>query len=153
MQIIKITSQNIQEHLSALITLNDQFLDNLDISKQRTRQQKEAILRNMVKPNSPTHLLIGYQDQQAVGMTYFNEGTGYSCGGDYIWINSMFIVQEEQSKGHGSAFLSYIEDWATAKGGVTLIVSSRDTANKHSGNLFKSKGYEQSENVWIAKKL
>lgn len=140
--------------MTALITLNDEFLAKLNINKQRTQQQKEAILRNMVKPNSPTHLLIGYNNQQTpVGMVYFNEGTGYSCGGDYIWINSMYIVEGERSKGLGSAFLQHIEDWAAEKGGVTLLVSSRDTKNAHSGAMFERMGYEQSENVWIAKTL
>lgn len=152
MTITEITQENIQQHLAALITLNDDFLTKLNISKQRTPQQKEAILKNMVKPNSPTHLLIGHHEQTPVGMVYFNEGTGYSCGGDYIWVNSMYIVEGARSKGLGSAFLQYIEDWATERA-VTLIVSSRDTENAHSGAMFERMGYEQSENVWIAKKL
>lgn len=153
MKIIKITAQNIQQYLQTLITLNDQFLIDLNISKQRTQQQKEAILRNMIKPNSPTHLLLGLSEQQrAIGMVYFNEGTGYSCGGDYVWINSMFIVAKERSKGHGSTFLKHIEDWATKKE-VTLLVSSRGTHNAHSGKMFENMGFEQSENVSITKKL
>ncbi len=171
MKILKITQKNIKQYRSDLISLNDQFLVDLNISKQRTQEQKEAIIRNMIKPDSPTHLLIGLpsvgqqaglpsvaqqagisQQQAAIGMVYFNVGTGYSCGGDYV-CNSMFIVKEERSKGRGTAFLAYIEDWANNKGGVTLLVSSRDITNVHSEKLFKKMGYQQSENIWIAKKL
>ena len=112
MKIIEITENNFETFKADLISLNDDFLKSLNILKERTLLEKEAILKNMIKPNSPTHLLVGINDQsKSVGMTYFNEGTGYSCGGDYLWMNSIYVRPEEQLNGYGLSFLSYVEQW------------------------------------------
>lgn len=153
MKIKQITKQNFETFKADLISLNDQFLSELNISKERTPDQKVAILKNMIKENSPTHLLIALNDDnQAVGMTYFNVGTGYSCGGDYVWLNSIYIKPSEQQKGYGSSILKYVENWAT-KNGFTLLVSSRDVDNEKSEKLFAKNGFEQEKNISINKTL
>lgn len=153
MQIVEINLQNIEQYKQDLIQLNDDFLLDLDIAKERSQAQKEEILKNMIKVNSPTHLLAGIDDDdKMVGMAYFNEGTGYSCGGDYLWLNSIYIRPEEQKKGYGLAIINYIENWGKARG-VRLFVSSRDIGNEKSKRLFEKGQFEQSENISINKLL
>jgi len=153
MKIIEITDKNFQTFKTDLIELNDSFLQKLDINKERTQQKKEAILKNMIRANSPTHLLIGLDDEEkAVCMTYFNEGTGYSCGGDYVWMNGIYVKPEEQQKGYGSALLKYVENWATERE-FKLFVSSRDVYNEKSEKLFAKNGFKQSNNISINKTL
>jgi len=157
MKIIEITDKNFQTFKTDLIELNDSFLQDLDVIQDvnigRTPLQKEAILKNMIRANSPTHLLIGLDNyEKAVGMTYFNEGTGYSCGGDYIWMNSIYVKPEEQQKGYGSLLLKYVENWATQKG-FKLFVCSRHVHNEKSEKLFAKNGFEQSNNISIEKTL
>jgi len=153
MEIIEIKENNFETFKADLIRLNDNFLADLNIVKERTSEEKESILKNMIKPDSPTHLLIGLDSRnKVVGMTYFNMGTGYSCGGDYLWLNSIYIKPEDQQKGYGSSFLNYIEKLAKQKG-VKLFVSSRDVDNEKSKKLFDKSGFEQTENVSINKML
>lgn len=153
MQIIEIDQRNFNIYKRALINLNDAFLKTLKISKNRTEPQKEVILKNMVSAASPTHLLVVIDDtNKAVGMTYFNEGTGYSCGGNYIWLNSIYIHPEEQQKGYGLALLKHVEDWAKQRN-FTLFTSSRHSDNKSSKKLFDKAGFEQSTVVSIDKTL
>jgi len=153
MKIIEITDKNLDTYIADLIELNDCFLQDLNINKERTQEQKEAILKNMIRANSPTHLLIGLDNEEkAVGMTYFNEGTGYSCGGDYVWMNGIYVKPEEQQKGYGSMLLKYVENWAKQKG-IKLFVSSRDVNNSKSEKLFDKNGFEQSNNISINKTL
>jgi len=153
MKIIEITNHNFETYKADLIELNDQFLVELNISRERTPQQKEVILKNMIRATSPTRLLIAInQNNDTVGMTYFNIGTGYSCGGDYLWMNSIYIKPSEQQKGYGSALINYAENWAKERG-FTLFVSSRDVLNKKSEKLFARNGFEQSNNISINKTL
>ncbi len=150
MKILEITEHNFDSYKANLIELNDQFLKDLNIFKERTTKHKEAILSNMIRQNSPTHILLVLEEEEAVGMTYFNEGTGYSCGGNYVWLNSIYVKPEAQKKGYGSALLSYVETWAKGKG-VTLFVSSRDVDNEKSRTLFQKNGFKQSENISMNK--
>jgi len=107
----------------------------------------------MIRADSPTHLLIGLDsDEKAVSMTYFNEGTGYSCGGDYIWMNGIYVKTEEQQKGYGSTLLKYVENWATERD-FKLFVCSRHVHNEKSKKLFDKNGFEQSNNISINKTL
>jgi len=153
MKIIKVTAANFEIYLPDLIDLNDAFLKELNIFKERTAKQKEEILRNMLKPNSPTHLLVAVNDLgKSVGTTYFNKGTGYSCGGDYLWLNSIYVRPEEQQKGYGLTLLKHVEEWASQKG-FTLFVSSREVENEKSKKLFDKASFTQSNNVSMNKKL
>jgi len=153
MKIIEITDKNFNTYKADLIELNDSFLKDLNINKERTQQQKEAILKNMIRDNSPTHVLIGLDNEEkAVCMTYFNEGTGYSCGGDYVWMNGIYVKPEEQQKGYGSTLLKHVENWATQKD-FKLFVSSRHVHNEKSKKLFEKNGFEQSDNISIDKTL
>jgi len=145
MKIIEITDKNFDTFKADLVELNDSFLRDLNINKERTLQQKEAILKNMIRTDSPTHILIGLDNEEkAVCMTYYNEGTGYSCGGGYIWMNGIFVKHGEQQKGYGSTLLKYVEDWA-AQRDFKLFVSSRDVNNEKSEKLFAKNGFEQSQ--------
>lgn len=151
MKIIEISTTNFDTYKEDLIQLNDSFLKDLNIYKERTVDQKVAILKNMIRSDSPTHLLVVLDEREkAIGMTYFNEGTGYSCGGDYVWLNCIYVSTAKQKKGYGSALLGYVETWAKQRR-VTLIVSSRDVDNEKSRKLFHKNSFKQSENISINK--
>ena len=70
----------------------------------------------MIRSNSPTHLMIALNDtNEVVGITYFNEGTGYSCGGNYLWMNCIYVKPKEQKNGVGTSILEHVESWAREK--------------------------------------
>lgn len=151
MRIIEINENNFESFQSILIELNDEFLSSINVIKERSHEQKIEILKHMIDLSNPTHLIIGLdQSNQAVGMAYFNTGTGYSCGGDYLWLNSIYIRPNEQQKGYGSEMIYYIEHWAKERD-YKLFMSSRDTDNEQSKKLFDRAGFEQSNNISINK--
>ena len=151
MEIINLTQENFELYKDELIEINDAFLVEIDSEKERTQDQKEAILKNMIKTGSPTRIFIGItKEKKMAGMTYFNVGTGYSCGGDYLWLNSIYIRPEEQKKGYGTMLLNAVEKWAK-ENKITLFVSSRDKDNDKSKKLFNRLEFKQSEMIWMNK--
>lgn len=153
MEIIEISLQNFEKYKVDLAELNDRFLEEMNTNRVRTAIEKEAILKNMIREDSPTHLLAVINiNNKLVGFTYFNEGAGYSCGGNYVWLNSIYVMPSEQQKGYGSALLKYVEDWAQFHK-CTLLISSRHINNKKSEKLFSRGNYEQEENINITNTL
>jgi len=153
MKITEITIDNFEVFKNDLVELNDAFLEELGDSKTRSYEEKLAILKNMIRADSPTHLLIILNEaNKQVGFTYFNEGTGYSCGGNYIWMNGIYITPKEQQKGFGLTLLKYVEDWARVRD-YNLLVCSRHVNNEKSKKLFAKANFEQTENISIDKVL
>ena len=151
MNILEITTKNFDSFKSDLIALNDDFLKSINVHKERSQDQKVTILKKMIDPSTPTHLLIVLnEDKQAVGTAYFNTGTGYSCGGEYLWLNGIYIRTEERQKGYGAALIEYIEQWAKDRR-YKLFMSSRDLDNEPSRKLFEQAGFKQSSNISINK--
>lgn len=153
MEILEATSSNFDSLKDDLIALNNAFLKSLNIFEERTLEKNQEILQKMIAKDSPTHLfVILSKEGKRVGMTYINKGTGYSCGGDYLWLNSIYVMPEYQKNGFGRALLNHVENWAK-KRKFTLFISSRGTENKGSQKLFESCAFEQSNNTSMSKKL
>ena len=83
-------------------------------------------------------------------MSYYNMGTGYSCGGSYLWLNGIYIREGFRRKGHGSQLLAHIENYGRERG-ITLFVCSRDAVNEASRHLFAKAGFQQSESISMSK--
>ena len=81
--------------------LNDEFLALLGSPKERSRKDKEQILEGMVANEATTLLMIVADDGSAAGISYGNWGTGYSCGGRYLWLNCVYIRECHQRRGYG----------------------------------------------------
>ncbi len=151
MKIIKIQQSNLEEHLDNLIGLNDEFLESLGTIKERTLLEKQRIIESMVTPGSSTTLLIVLEeDGNAVGFSYYNYGSGYSCGGKYLWLNCIYIRINWQKKGYGSRLLRHIEEDGRQEG-IRLFVCGRHVRNDASKRLFESAGFQQDEHVIMTK--
>ncbi len=153
MRVINITTDNLPKYKSTLIELSDAFLASLGENNTRTLEEKENILKLMVSPENYTHYVLALDKHETpVGISYFNEGTGYSCGGGYIWINGIYVSPEAQKQGIASAILQHIENQAKAKK-YTLIICSRHSENRASEKLFKKAGFEQNTGITMEKVL
>ena len=151
MKVIEIKSDNLKFYKTELIKLLDYFLDVLDVQQYRTQNEKETILDHMINENKATHIMaISNNEKQLVGVTYFNVGSGYSSGGDYLWMNGICINHDCQNQGFGMALLNYVIDWAKKKD-INHFISSRDPDNSISEKLFNRAGFVQSQNIWIKK--
>ena len=152
MEIIRIKKSNLDDFIDDLVTLNDEFLVQLGCPQERAISEKQKILNIMVNDDSPTVLLAAVAaDGEAVGFSYYNYGSGYSCGGMYLQLNSIYVKPEHQNKGYGSKVIKYIEADAREKG-IKLFISGRHIENEASRKLFAKMGFDQTlQHVTISK--
>ncbi|MGI9242506.1 MAG: GNAT family N-acetyltransferase, partial [Verrucomicrobiales bacterium] len=120
---------------------------------QEARDELEgrAILREMVAAAPATGvLLVQDDDGAAVGLSYYNYGTGYSCGGVYLWLNCIYIRPEHQRKGYGSQMLEHIIGEGRERG-MRLFLCSRHLDNEASRRLFARGGFTQEEQISMSR--
>lgn len=130
--------------------LGNAFLASIEISSMRDSSGDQSVIDSMIAAEQ-TEIFLAISDcGRAVGITYFNVGTGFSCGGNYIWINGVYVLPEHRREGHGSALLAAIEGFGETIGSQ-LIISTRDSDNSESGQLFSHGKYIQSAQVVITK--
>lgn len=141
--ITRLTESNFETHLEDAIALSDEFLGLVNEGEERTPEQKRRILWHMVTTAQTTFLLVQDGDGTAIGMSYYNFGTGYACGGLYLWLNGIYIRPEYQKRGYGSRLLEYMVEDGRHQG-MTLFLCSRHPANMASHNLFRRAGFTES---------
>lgn len=150
MTIVRVTREILDERLHDLIALSDEFLESLGNPKSRTHAEKRGILLGMVEAPQTVILMMAGENDTPIGLCYYNRGTGYSCGGEYLWINGVYIREQFRGREYGPAFLRYVENDA-AESGAKLIVSSRDLDNRNSGRMFEKRSFLQNDQVSIKK--
>lgn len=153
MKITVIKQNDFDENLDDLIALHDEFLLELGSPPERTREDKVDVLRTMALGSFPTRV-VKVEDPigKAAGMSYYNFGTGYSCGGVYLWLNGIYIRPKYQKKGYGEDLIRFIEADAKAEG-AKLFICGRAPENEASRNLFARMGFKQNDGVVMTKKL
>jgi len=104
----------------------------------------------MVEANQTVLLLLDDGSGTPVGLCYYNIGTGYACGGEYIWINCVYVRERYRGHGYGAAFLDRVEADAHSRE-AKLIICARDTENLASDRLFARCEFEQEHQIVITK--
>ena len=144
----RINSQNQDARMDEIADLGNAFLASLGENSGRDAAGDRAVIGEMVDAGQ-TEIFLAISDTgQAVGISYFNVGTGFSCGGNYIWINGIFVDPDHRRRGYASALLAEIEAFGETIGS-RLIMSTRDIGNGESRELFSHSGYVQGEQVVI----
>ena len=91
MAILRITKDNWELFCDELIDLSDEFLQLVCHQNPRTATASREVLAAMVATSNTVVLLCQDDSGVGIGISYFNFGSGYSCGGRYLWINCIYI--------------------------------------------------------------
>ena len=151
MKVIEVFQNSNKKILETVVELNKAFLHSLGDTADDTRIRKG--LQAMLTPNSSGHIFVlENENKQIVGFCYLNIGCGLQSGGDYIWLNGIYIIPEFRKKNYASFLLQYLQDWAKKRGCV-YFCCVRDTDNFLSKALFERNGFEQDDSIWIQKWL
>lgn len=89
---------------------------------------------------------------ELIGVCFANRCCGIESGGDYLWINEMFIHADYRSQGMGARALELVTEWAAAQG-CRRAVAWTGKSNTISQRLFGSAGFAMHEVVALDKRL
>lgn len=118
------------------------------IGYTQTREEVAKVLANAMKRASRSVLWVAYSQEKAVGFAFGNVCCGLESGGDYLWLNELFVAQEARLKGLGSQLLNHIRSWAKERG-CTYLALVTHPSNERAQRFYQESGLELETLVWV----
>lgn len=112
----------------------------------------ETVLSNAMKQESRAVLWVAYLQDKAVGIAFGNVCCGLESGGDYLWLNELYVAEEARAHGLGTHLLAEVQRWAK-ESGCTYLAMVTHPRNERAQNLYKAEGFELESLVWVDKYL
>lgn len=112
----------------------------------------ETVLSNAMKQESRAVLWVAYLQDKAVGIAFGNVCCGLESGGDYLWLNELYVAEEARAHGLGTHLLAEVQRWAKEIG-CTYLAMVTHPRNERAQNLYKAEGFELESLVWVDKYL
>jgi len=136
------------------------IIDNQSIIKliqcqlvTKSEDHIKQALKNALRPENRAVLFIGYGlDDAPIAFAFGNSCSGLESGGNYYWLNELFVDQSFRRRGYGKKLLSFIEDWLISRE-INYIACVTGEINKAAQLLYEDNNYELSKIVWVDKKL
>jgi len=122
------------------------------IGYEPDQQAIESVLSNAMKEESRAVLWVAYQQDRAVGMAFGNVCCGLESGGDYLWLNELYVAEEARYHGLGTKLLAEVQRWAKEMG-CTYLAMVTHPKNEPAQNLYRTEGFELESLVWVDKYL
>lgn len=112
----------------------------------------ETVLSNAMKQESRAVLWVAYLQDKAVGIAFGNVCCGLESGGDYLWLNELYVAEVARAHGLGTHLLAEVQRWAK-ESGCTYLAMVTHPRNERAQNLYKAEGFELESLVWVDKYL
>jgi len=102
----------------------------------------------MQSPSRAVLFICCDASDRAVGFAFGNVCGGLECGGDYLWLNELFIAEKHRHGGLGTALLEHIRKWAKENGCVymALVTHPRNTVAQQ---VYAENGFELEPLIWV----
>ncbi|WP_320127553.1 GNAT family N-acetyltransferase [uncultured Sphaerochaeta sp.] len=105
-------------------------------------------IENSRKEGSRSVFFVAYDStNKACAFAFANRCCGLENGGDYLWLNELYVSRSNRTKGLGSKLLEYIKTWAKKEGCVYLALVTHPT-NEKAKALYQQNGLELEKLVW-----
>ncbi|MDT4761028.1 GNAT family N-acetyltransferase [Sphaerochaeta sp. PS] len=123
------------------------------IGYQQSREEVEAEVNNAMKKESRSALFVAYEGgSTAIGFAYGNICSGLETGGDYFWLNELYVSESCRKQGLGSDLLGFVRTWSQEMGCGYLAMVTHPN-NKKAQALYQELGFELEKLVWVDKYL
>ncbi|ADY14385.1 GNAT family N-acetyltransferase [Sphaerochaeta globosa] len=117
-----------------------------------TMEDVQAVLANAMKQESRSVLFVAYQHNKALGIAFGNVCCGLESGGDYLWLNELYVAEEARVHGLGTQLLTEAQRWAKEHG-CTYFAMVTHPKNERAQGLYAAEGFELENLVWVDKYL
>ncbi len=118
------------------------------IGYSQTRGEIAQVLANAMKDESRSVLWVAYAQEKAVGFAFGNVCCGLESGGDYLWLNELFVAEEARLQGLASRLLEAVRFWAKGRG-CTYLALVTYPSNVRAQHLYRDAGLELENLVWV----
>ncbi|MDD3058139.1 MAG: GNAT family N-acetyltransferase [Sphaerochaeta sp.] len=113
-----------------------------------SRGEVASVLDNAMKQGSRSVLWVAYSQEQAVGFAFGNVCCGLESGGDYLWLNELYVSEKARLQGLGSLLLETVRSWAKLRG-CTYLALVTHPSNVRAQHLYQEAGMELENLVWV----
>jgi ribosomal protein S18 acetylase RimI-like enzyme len=120
------------------------------IGSVKTKEEIKSSLKNALSNRSAV-LFVDYKDN-ATAFAFANISSGLESGGDYLWVNELFVDPDYRNKGQATKLLTAIEAFAKEVN-IKYIALSTSSENEKALTLYKKQGYEVDQTMWVDKTL
>lgn len=122
------------------------------IEAKRHHKDLDDVLRKVLREGTRTVLFVMEDDSGPLGFSFCNICSGLESGGDYLWINEIFIQPPFRGKGLASILLGHMADWAK-QAEMNFMSCVTDKTNAASQQLFKGQGFDLDPLIWMDKTI
>jgi GNAT superfamily N-acetyltransferase len=119
------------------------------LSQQITRSDDKATFDTLlngihlaVSGEYGANILIAEQNDEIVGLAFYNVGVNLNSGGPYIWLNELYVNEESRNQGIARKLLLHLIHWAETEGikSIELETGINNSVTKH---LYNSLGFQE----------
>lgn len=111
-----------------------------------------SLKKSLSKSSRARLFLIEDDAGSYAGFAFGNVCSGLESGGDYLWINEIFVDQIYRGKKLGSRLIQFIEDWCKLND-IGYIACITGLSNTKAKRLFEKNEYGLNELIWVDKEL
>lgn len=122
------------------------------IGSPKTPEQIRQTLSNIFRRDSRAILFTGYIDDIPAAFAFGNIGVGFETGGDYFWLNELYVDLPYRRRGYAGALLSYAEKWLK-ENGIKYIACVTGKDNINAQGMYQKNGYDAGSVVWVDKSI
>ncbi len=145
------------EHTTDIIDFDNLIVmvkDQLSfIGYQQSKQEVSTEILNSMKEESRSILFVAYdKNMSSIGFAFGNICCGLECGGDYFWVNEVYVSPLWRTKGLGTSLVTYIDNYIKKKGCIYLALVTHPK-NYRAISFYESLKFETESLVWVDKYL
>ncbi|MBB6480167.1 GNAT family N-acetyltransferase [Spirochaeta isovalerica] len=135
----------------ALIFLMSQQMATYGADPDKERLRKGLI--NALKESSRAVLFLKSDTGgKPEAFAFANICSGLESGGDYLWINELYVDELLRNRGVATEILNFIDSWCR-ENDLVYIACSSGLKNDAALSLYRKNGFVTSETIWVDKEL
>lgn len=113
------------------------------MTRHNTQEAYNLLLNGIqlaLKEESPAHIIVAEENEEILGVAFFNVGISLKMGGRYVWLNDLFVHKEFRNRGIAKKMLLHLIRWSEKENirGIELETGVNNSVTKH---LYNSLGF------------
>ena len=139
------------EDMSSLIDIIKRQMDY--IGSKTDREGIINALKNALCNDKRAVLFVSISsDNKYQSFVFANVASGLESGGDYLWINELYVDENYRRVNLATKMLGYVETWCL-ENRIKYISCCTGKANIKAQDMYKKNGFDMNETIWIDKSI